>query len=454
MTEASFEEIEYLFTLAEQKKKEISETLIEANTIKTDLINETVDKENCFEDILESYLFSNEFDYKKCLDFFNENKSIIKKNIKSSNKKISQLYIAYYLFFIHRTLEEYEFDFEIVLGGDKTHFTYDKKEILSIIHSNLEKYKNFNSKFNFSKQTSFSTNNRSISIFLKYKDITIKNSTGESHLMKGIVFNLRLDIVSLCDYLYNSIFRTQVTKKEILACYNFSHSKGDYNSLHEDLCYGASNTEINIAINSFYNFFNESSSYYSLDFNFLTKLFFTIDSYLRWESLEGTPYKYIKNLNKVKSNILLFSNKDFYYTDIKNYNEILDCLITDEGKKWLENNLVINLTEDDRNNSVINLDFTSEDFLYDNCLVKPRYYDNKMVYASVTSNSDVNFTRKFLYYGINGEPIYNELVSENENEVEETKMITSSLKTQLIDKIKHYFNTKIYDKYIEKIENR
>lgn len=127
-----------------------------------------------------------------------------------------------------------------------------------------------------------------IDVIIYFPEIAITNSVESKHTMKDVYVRHRF-ILDNDSWVYSRVglVRTTFTNVEYAANYVFSHLNPDTRFRYDsNFCYG-DNTEVK---------------------NLLTKIkdgklllfkqfLFLFESYLGWESLEGTPYKYIEKLN-------------------------------------------------------------------------------------------------------------------------------------------------------------
>lgn len=120
-------------------------------------------------------------------------------------------------------------------------------------------------------------------LLLKFKDITITNSTNRSHLIDeiytGFLFNnngLEYGVLGI---------RPSHSNVEIAANYSHSHLSGIKNKSLDGFCLGSG--EINIAISNCKAKLTEMN---------LKTLWVMLKPFLEWESLEGTPYRNMRNI--------------------------------------------------------------------------------------------------------------------------------------------------------------
>jgi hypothetical protein len=142
-----------------------------------------------------------------------------------------------------------------------------------------------------------------------YPRITIKNAVGQEHLIKDLIFSVYVDKV-------NSFLGTRLTlsEEEYHSDYFHSHLTTSWNELGEFnyFCLGT------------YTFLAALAKISILDYPNKEILPFCFDDYVKWESLEGTPYISIKDVGLrspyFKENQFKFNKVEFSFdqrTNIK-----------------------------------------------------------------------------------------------------------------------------------------
>lgn len=121
------------------------------------------------------------------------------------------------------------------------------------------------------------------SITIHFPEVTIKNSVEQSLILKDIyfqlhIFNGRVEYVEMT--------RTTASEKELRNNYLFSHLRDTTPGvLSSNICYG-SDTPIrkikDLCVSSSVNTFKNINTF-----------FFLLKEFVSWESLEGTPYRYM-----------------------------------------------------------------------------------------------------------------------------------------------------------------
>ena len=441
----TFAELDFMFQKTlELEKSEPIKPPIEPIEITKEVVKKTTLEE------LEDIILNKDFDFSSPskLDLY---KIYILNN--RTDTKIKSLI----LLLICRILNDMGYDYEILLNPE-LQFKRDVQRQLEIYNSNS----NFDllNNINFSVQTNQnyhkgSSNN--VNILLKFKNKVIKNSVGLTHTMPEIIFNLPFNLYSFTTDSRSTVIRSVLTSSEVISNYNFSHTNGDYNRFDNDLCYGSSDTEINKSINLFNNFYNAASSYWSRSFISLFSVFLNIDTYLSWESLEGTPYKYIKNIKS--SNIAISSENNVKAYDYSNYNIIMNSIrntvSVEENFKNFKNLFTIIKSKDLNNNDVIKAKLLNEEYFYELCETKPKIIpigNNNYItsYPQDRNSANVTFNPKSIYKDKEGKQVYTSMIFSFS--VKEDKVITERLKSLIENKVTNSINKFIYGKYIKKNE--
>jgi hypothetical protein len=402
------------------------------------------------EQFIETAIFLlNNSELEDIIKFFNSNKEIFR-IINMSEAKFKVKGVSLLLMYFHKILDFLNIDFEILVGEYTSND--NKKRVQQFLMKTLN-HKIYN-KFNFSKQKISETCKQySFTLMLKFKNVEITNTVGLKNLMPAINFMLPISVSrELHDYYGENchVIRPVVTKSELISNYNFSHSQGDCYSLNDNLCYGGSDTQINKKINEFFNFFNTNSIYKNSTFDCFISIFSTIDSYLRWESLEGTPYKYIRNIKN--ANAVPYNYSDTLSLDKSNFDFLMRRIVDNHiDKKVIKDTLVVSVDSDVSNNSVVEVEIIDEEF-YHNLTDFKASVDSSgnVVYMKINRDS-VNINNKYLYTDIKGNDVRISL-QENVYKQLDEKRITLTLKKIIEKKIKYYFNKNLYDKYIKKTE--
>jgi predicted CopG family antitoxin len=138
----------------------------------------------------------------------------------------------------------------------------------------------------------------SLKIILKYNDITITNSEGNSHFIKSMFVRIVYNLVS--NKFINSLYGKagELSVKELNCGYVHSHMPGNVSDWGK-FCLGSSEITGILADLSI-NEFNDAK---------FDLLLYNLEEYIKWESLEGGPHFKIKDLNYGSNNILCITDE-------------------------------------------------------------------------------------------------------------------------------------------------
>lgn len=148
-----------------------------------------------------------------------------------------------------------------------------------------------------------------ITLIIHYPVKNITNSDGDFHTMYDFYLYLSFYFIEgkikLRDYLGK---RATISINELINNYEFSHLfPYDENAEYKTFCLGDS-TAINTHVNNTKRGFNNIIDVFNL--------FNLSEEYLQWESLEGIPYKYIKNINNTNALAPIISIEESSEQDI------------------------------------------------------------------------------------------------------------------------------------------
>ena len=161
-------------------------------------------------------------------------------------------------------------------------------------------------------------------VIIYFPKITIENSAEQTHTMRDVYLVISINHGIKLEYLY----RATKTYGELNTNYNYSHSVG-FNSSYNysnSFCFGL-DTPIRKIIENM-------NSRASVVKN-ISMFFPLLEEYLKWESIEGTPYCYINNIldkrwmydvkiNKTPDNISEITNTVIKNLDSFEYDHILN----------------------------------------------------------------------------------------------------------------------------------
>jgi hypothetical protein len=134
----------------------------------------------------------------------------------------------------------------------------------------------------------------SLIIHLYFDEITIKNSNKQSHVIKDLFVKIIFDFIDDNYVLRNELhgYRTFITQNEANASYCHSHL-----SINGKFCLGSG------PLRKFMDSYSYSLCLTKKYIDEFDEMLLMIFHYVRWESLEGTPYRYLHNIvNRSSSN--------------------------------------------------------------------------------------------------------------------------------------------------------
>jgi hypothetical protein len=134
-----------------------------------------------------------------------------------------------------------------------------------------------------------------LSILILYKSLTIENSRKETHKIENLIVTLKIGQKILNGY--NLSFetvegtRSKISFAEYRSEYFHSHFNTDYsNNLLHTFYFCLGQSELNDILLEIKND--------NFDINTFELFFYTLNEFVRWESLEGVPYVYLENITE------------------------------------------------------------------------------------------------------------------------------------------------------------
>lgn len=280
-----------------------------------------------------------------------------------------------------------------------------------------------------------------INIITFHGDIEISNSRGERHLLKGLYSKFRMYYCNIYERYVTtdfSMFRDTFSTFEI-AGNDYMHSHCPTYTSHIDdnkvriaienerftgVCLGTS--ELGTLLNQKYNDISD------IDF---TTIFMHIDTFIRWESLEGGPHRIMYQTYSKQFGIRVD-------TEVKNIDVILESLIRSGKLKTNMNGILLNVDNNSISEICEQLDFLKRDKSALNCVYVP---DKKKKYEDMEDSfllSNVFFNGDYVTVNCNkllpGEydeyilSIFNNIDNDILSEI--TKTLNNILKVYTFDK--------------------
>jgi len=147
-----------------------------------------------------------------------------------------------------------------------------------------------------------SSSNSKYCLKILFKEIHMTNSEGKERDMKDLYVSLFFDkeFNLSCSNIYGA--RGLVSYEEFKTQYRHSHLNTNSDWGWSRFCIGGGTTEMSMAL------FGLSSDLY--DIKALEKVFILLFGFVSWESLEGTPYKYIRNISGGGQRSMSIGNND------------------------------------------------------------------------------------------------------------------------------------------------
>jgi len=140
-------------------------------------------------------------------------------------------------------------------------------------------------------------------VVIRFPEFTITNSEGLTHTIKELFVSFKIDTYSLSETGFMSFSRLRGTRARVsyterLNSYEHSHLSTSAPQTSEEVfinygfCLGNSTEIVHLT----------NSLLLEYDSNIFTLFLYTIKSIVEWESLEGKPYRYIKDITISKRN--------------------------------------------------------------------------------------------------------------------------------------------------------
>ena len=271
-----------------------------------------------------------------------------------------------------------------------------------------------------------------LTITIHYPERIIKNSAEMEHKLKDIYVRITLRPFSL------SIGRATFTPEEYGYSYVHSHVSSDVrnrpNNYWTEICTGDS--PLTRRISDIYS----KGQLIMKDFR---QFLLLIDEFLKWESVEGGPYRYIADLPKYGKSSTPISKpryEDIYYT------QIIQCLDTIDYQSVLEFGIYkIKLTE-----SSVNL----IDNMLSKLVKKTELYirHNGNSYGGLTLQID-DKNLGYLDYGFKGRDIPIKIESDKDKVIDYEKKVHIDILKEVVLKIENNLTNHLIDYKYDRIKN-
>lgn len=175
--------------------------------------------------------------------------------------------------------------------------------------------------------------NDSIELTVHYPEVTITNTVELSHVMKDIYIKFIFYIDSRLNKRVVSLgfARTTSTDVEVSKNYQFSHvSSNSIGTWTNDFCFGG------VGLASTYNNLTRGN------LKGLTSFLFGFEDYLKWESIEGSPYRHLNSLldkekyRKYEMSLMESQRKEIYFNVLQKFNDFNYIYNLVEGKNTIK----------------------------------------------------------------------------------------------------------------------
>lgn len=251
-----------------------------------------------------------------------------------------------------------------------------------------------------------------ITFILYYPEIKITNSYKIEHIIKDLYIYLYINIYTLS--IYMQLRRTTLSSKEQSHNYLFSHySTNKVTERYGKFCYGSDGNFMSMAMNGEF----QIKVFKERDINYFELFLYNLETYLSWESLEGTPYRYINKLKESVSNSNALKNPEANFIDvvIQNFVDYLNS----ETIKFFNFNVVDNNIQIELNNHL--RDFIKESLIYNNNYNHIGYYENNVFIPLTMNNTSLAnkiLVKDFVYF--KGKSIDLQIINEKDVTTEES----------------------------------
>lgn len=288
------------------------------------------------------------------------------------------------------------------------------------------------------EQYDITSEERWIDLVIYYPEIIITNSHELSHVMKDIYIKFSFYTENNLRKLINiDIARTTYFDYEYQNNYVFSHV--DFNSLTKyssNLCFGQ--TDLSQIV----------SNLKKGNFSKLQQVLLSFKDYLSWESIEGTPYKYISELHNktdkyaVDTSYFSFIKlEDSYKKVINNIEDLKYTYDLVDGKYKIK----LNKDSIDYIEEYLTITESSNNLFY---LIDNKSYSYNSLYKSIDMTT-LNRSTEIVFKG--EEKLLNIINTSNEDTVEPPKRIHRSILNCVITKLEEKFNQYLINQKLEEV---
>lgn len=172
----------------------------------------------------------------------------------------------------------------------KTALTYYKEEDVDVVYDD---------------------DNDLLNLIIHYPEFTVRNSIELEHKLRDVYMKYSFRKGDYGYYLYSiELARTTFEAREIFNNYVFSHCNNNpIKNYSDSFCYGSTD------LSRFIGKCKQSDNH---PYSYLQSLMLNFEEYLQWESIEGTPYKYIAYLNRYNQSNTSIVSMPYLPTTYKN----------------------------------------------------------------------------------------------------------------------------------------
>ena len=205
-----------------------------------------------------------------------------------------------------------------IVNSGRVGDTKGNKKWLQLILNKALKTVYPNSRFDIQSNSSIG-----FKVFVHYPEIKISNSMGIEHTIRDLFILYHFENDSSAGIYLSDLYaiKSTYTWGELRANYLHSHINRNDTSFSDSFCFGSTDFDSFI---SYVRNPGRNGNSDGLKLDDLIQLFLGMDSYLQWESIEGTPYRHIESIQEVNTSSISIAP----ITDVINdcYKEVVDKL--------------------------------------------------------------------------------------------------------------------------------